>query len=209
MKEVTFDAYLYADKIIFDISYYTKSFNQKGYDNYQGVSDATDSYITREYERIKTEYTLAVLQTWTVLDVGCGFGTLVKLMRADGINCVGIDSSSYAISQDVTGGFISQVDIVTENTYKKNEFDLVISMYMLECLVGVDLSATLVNVESAVIDMDRIGRELYLTSSRTSPSHHTFTEEEITTELENIVSPKTVTVDSGIAFEPSIRAIVK
>ena len=75
-----------------------------------------------------------------VLDVGCAKGFLVKDLRDLGINCFGIDISSYAIDNchpDVKNYLL--VGDVRNLPYPNSEFDLVLSINTIHNLVRNDV----------------------------------------------------------------------
>ena len=74
-----------------------------------------------------------------VLDVGCGYGYLVRALRQAGANSYGVDISEFAIEQTVegVGGLTWQSDIAEEvptipDRHPLKKWDLIVSLDVLE-----------------------------------------------------------------------------
>lgn len=84
-----------------------------------------------------------------VLEIGCAHGFVVESLRELGIDCYGIDWSSYAIGQATTevAPYVSQANALTDlSSYKKNEFDVVFSLGFLNCVGDSDLGGLITEV---------------------------------------------------------------
>lgn len=75
-----------------------------------------------------------------VLDVGCGLGYFISLLRKFGIEAYGLEISKYAISQvnRKIKPFVKEGDIL-HIPYKDEEFDLVTSYHVLEHIYQEDI----------------------------------------------------------------------
>jgi ubiquinone/menaquinone biosynthesis C-methylase UbiE len=71
-----------------------------------------------------------------LLEVGCGRGHLVKALRADGVDAVGVDLNPEAVTHAVTEG-LSQMD-ATALRYPDATFDAVVSMHAIEHIPDLD-----------------------------------------------------------------------
>lgn len=90
----------------------------------------------------------------TVLDVGCAKGFLVKDLRDMGIEAYGLDVSQYAIDncEPEAAPYLTVGDARTVlSQYKRNEFDVLISLRFIECIPEVD-------IPDLVSEMNRISK---------------------------------------------------
>lgn len=150
----------------YDASYFegsTQTFaHNAGYSSYQGV----------EYNQVSTRF-VDTLEDSTgtvfgdmakglnvnnrfigkkILIVGCAYGFLVQGLRNLGIDAWGIDVSSFAISQAVpeVAPYLQVADAnIIMSTYKRNEFDWIISRWFLECIDDADLPSLIDNMNKA------------------------------------------------------------
>jgi len=67
--------------------FYDKNFNKTGWKKPEMIP--RHQYVINELKRLKVK---------TVLDIGCGIGTLLSLCRDSGLTCHGFDFSSVAIN---------------------------------------------------------------------------------------------------------------
>ena len=100
------------------------------------------------------------------LEIGCAKGFVVEDLRNLGVDCWGIDVSSYAINGPwsvrhadrptappaAVAPFLSAGDALTElASYKNDEWDLVFSLRFMECISDADLPGL-------ITEMNRISR---------------------------------------------------
>lgn len=77
--------------------------------------------------------TLELVREGTVLDVGCGDGLLLKLLREEGVTASGVDISSEAVAQCRAAGFVAQEHSLDNPLpYPDNAFDTVTLLDVLE-----------------------------------------------------------------------------
>jgi ubiquinone/menaquinone biosynthesis C-methylase UbiE len=71
-----------------------------------------------------------------VLEVGCGRGHLVRHLRADGVNAVGVDLNPMAVEHGVTEHL--RVMDATALQFPDGHFDALVSMHMIEHIPDLD-----------------------------------------------------------------------
>lgn len=71
-----------------------------------------------------------------VLEVGCGRGHLVKHLREEGVDAIGVDLNPAAAEHAVTEG-ISQMD-ATDLAFEDGSFDAIVSMHAIEHIPDLD-----------------------------------------------------------------------
>lgn len=94
------------------------------------------------------------LQSKSVLEIGCAKGFLVEDLNDLGVNAYGIDVSDYAINTAEDAATVRRPDLADRftvgnaldvlPTYRKNQFDVLITRWTLECFEDADL-LTLIN----------------------------------------------------------------
>lgn len=92
-----------------------------------------------------------------VLEIGCAKGFIVEDLREFGVDCYGLDVSSYAIGEasDSVKPFLTVGDARTIlSKYKDNEFDMVFSLRFLECVDEKDLP-------DLILEMNRISKSQF------------------------------------------------
>lgn len=79
-----------------------------------------------------------------VLDIGCAKGFLVKSLRDRGVDAYGLDVSSYAIGacEDGMAPYLTVGDVRNLGSmgYGRNEFDVVITVRLLECMSDAEIT---------------------------------------------------------------------
>ena len=103
-----------------------------------------------------------------VLEIGCAKGFVVEDLREMGVDCYGLDVSSYAIGKaaEVVKPFLTIGDARTYlSNYSDNEFDLVFSQRVLECFNPKDLP-------NLISEMNRISKSQYHLINETSNSYY-------------------------------------
>lgn len=183
--------------ISFDQSYFEGP-GDLGYSDYA----TQHGYLEAERDFILANFDTAGIR---VLDVGCGYGYLTKMLRDAGVDCVGVDISPFAISKDVTGGFIQQGDVRGNLPFSNNTFRLVLGVYVLECL------ETEADIDAAVTEIRRVAHPasaFYLVASLDSPAPHWRVTR---TEFESFISSKFsgAVFSDGIAFNNPVRVVIK
>lgn len=110
----------------FDKNYFSPP--RYGYNNYRRNSSFL-AIAQKLYEKFN-------LKNKTVLDVGCAFGFLLHDLRDMGCNAFGLDISNYAISQcdPYDENYVFTLDVNKKLPFKDNEFDLLTSFGLLECI---------------------------------------------------------------------------
>ena len=68
----------------------------------------------------------------TVLDIGCGLGKFMNILRASGYDTAGIDTSDFALSECKRKGFKVQKSSADELPFEDESFDSVVSTHLLE-----------------------------------------------------------------------------
>ncbi len=157
----------------FDVDYFLNN-NTSGYSDYTLLGSG--GWAVRVADDIETWY--GSVSGERIIDVGCAFGYLVKELTDRGAECLGIDVSSYAITQAQTlfpalSSEFTVQDIVVGTTFTKAQrFDLIITAGVLDCLN--DAQKTL-----ALIEMDRIRKntgKTYCLTERVSDFYAVITE---------------------------------
>ncbi len=124
-----------------------------GYGGYKFIP----GYWTKVAKKIIKKYKLS--NKSKILDIGCGKGFLLYEIKSilKNIKIVGIDISSYAItnSKKEIKKYLFKHDISTKLPFKKNSFDLIIS---LGCLHNLNI----INLISALSDINRVSKKNYI-----------------------------------------------
>lgn len=108
----------------YDCHYYDAHFGDVGY----GYREPWLSFFGRI-----ADYIAADIKPGTVMDLGCGYGILVKALRDRGIHAFGIDVSEYAISQvDSEIRDYCQVGSITDR--RSERYDLIVCIEVVEHL---------------------------------------------------------------------------
>lgn len=69
----------------------------------------------------------------SVLDVGCGRGEWLSLLKKKGFDTYGCDTDNRCINKSSNFGSVKKVDIMSlTDSYKTNQFDLVTAFHILE-----------------------------------------------------------------------------
>jgi len=101
-----------------------------------------DYYSVGGYDTARLEWTLNEFlpspQNLDVLEIGCGDGAMLELLKARGANAHGIDASSSGIQHCQQKGLSAQrLDVSTDGVPFRNEsFDVVISLETFEHLMN-------------------------------------------------------------------------
>ncbi len=144
----------------YDVSYFDGKTvalrHNAGYNKYERWfrNDGINSLGEFWKDKAKKLFDTYLLNGKKVLELGCAKGFIVEDLRVMGVNCFGLDASSYAIGKasDIVKPFLTIADARTELAkYGDNAFDVVFSLRFLECIPEADLSA-LIN------EMNRISK---------------------------------------------------
>ena len=118
----------------YDKDYYQKTGNEyRRYFRHQLVAWARALYIK------------FLFNPKTVLDLGCGMGNLVEMLRRLDIKAYGVDISEYALSQtpEKLKQFCHQGDVL-KMSYQNKEFDVVTTVNILEHIKPADVDKFIV-----------------------------------------------------------------
>ena len=87
------------------------------------------AHVTRHYLEKRVKFVKGIISSGTILDVGCGTGTLALRLVEEGYDVSGLDSSEAMIAECKKKGF-SKVSLSesTSMTFGAASFDLVISV---------------------------------------------------------------------------------
>ena len=152
----------------YDASYFDGSTqalaHNAGYSSYKrwkrhdGV-DSLGEYWLDEAKKLLDGHNLTNLK---VLEIGCAKGFLVQDLNDLGVDCYGLDVSDYAINTALDGATLARPDLANKfyvgdirtalAQFGRNEFDVVFSMRLLECLEDVDLP-------DVISELNRISRK--------------------------------------------------
>lgn len=129
----------------YDSSYFEGGgLRPEGYPDY-GAWSIRHSFAVAWADDIETH--TGLVSGKDILDVGCAYGFLTNELEARGANVIGIDLSSFGISEAnsrfpaltfVEGDFIT-------NGFSNNQFDLTVSLGALECMDTDPLMQTFLN----------------------------------------------------------------
>ena len=140
--------------INFNSNYYTGN-KDEGYTDYTNVQKFMSGIVD------DIEATYGSVNGLKVLDVGCAFGYLTNELALRGADVVGLDSSTYAISQaEILFPSLTFVNEDVSNQSERNNFyDLIVGMGIFDCLF------TDVERDDAFIELDRVSKnnaDIYL-----------------------------------------------
>lgn len=138
-------------------------------------TDFNDEYFTGEWRHGYTTYTLytrrnvegknpelikSVLNPKKLLDVGCGPGLLVLMLREIGVEASGFDASDFALNTapEEVKPFLFNGDIL-DIPFGKGEFDVLVCREVLEHL-------TVLQVARAISEMCRISSDFIYVTTR-------------------------------------------
>jgi len=101
-----------------------------------------DYYSAGEYEDNRLNWTIQTFlgerDNGKILEVGCGSGSLLRLLVKQGMEASGVDASSSGIAQCQSAGLSAQcLDVSTDGLpFPDNSFDVVISLETFEHLMN-------------------------------------------------------------------------
>lgn len=138
-------------------------------------ADFDTEYFTGEWRHGFTTYTLetrrtvegknpelikSILDPNKLLDVGCGPGLLVLMLREIGVNAVGIDASEFALktAPDEVKPYLSMGNIL-DLPFSGKDFDVLVCREVLEHL-------TVLQVARAISEMCRVSSRLIYVTTR-------------------------------------------
>ena len=127
------------------------AYDEDYYANSCGAQYVRDERTLRFYAAI-ADRIVAQIQPRTALDAGCAKGFLVEALRDRGVECYGVDTSEYAISQ-VAGSAVGwcRVGSVTEPFGVR--YDLIICIEVLEHLAPEEARAAVANLCASTDDI--------------------------------------------------------
>ncbi len=183
--------------IVFDATFFDGT-GDIGYSNYEQQSD----YLLDERDFILANFDLTGI---ACLEVGCSDGKLTQLMRAAGVDWVGVDISDYIVARDKSGGFIQVGDVRGGLPFGTNQFRFCASIYNHECL------ETDVDRDAAIAEIRRVTHnsqgDFYIVTSLGSPSPHYVTTR-AAWEAYILGFFPTAQFFDGTAFQPSVRTVI-
>lgn len=135
------------EHLTYDAAYFTGG-------GYGGYSDAESAHDLALYEG----HGVGVLASFAakgfslagvdLLVLGCALGRTVAHYRAQGANCWGMDVSTWAVANEVTGGFVLQGDArsaadldAAEAAAGVNRWDAIISEQLIPCFTDAEVNA--------------------------------------------------------------------
>jgi len=143
-------------------------FNSGSYKNYEKEAERWVPKTARKINRILGDKSIKIL------DVGCAHGYLIaELQNRYGHVVWGIDYSAYAVknSEKTVRGKIKRGDIL-KLPFRKNEFDVVISLDVINYLEEKDISAAiknLVNITKKHVFFGAIFKHSWTASQKWNP----------------------------------------
>lgn len=139
--------------IEFDASFYDREYYDGGKGEYKGY---TTNLVARAFSYLANMYRALCIRFFLnprkVLDVGCGTGRMVYLLRKLGVDAYGLEISKYIISRagNDTQKYIKRGDIL-QLPFETNSFDLVTTFDVLEHISTDSLS-------KAISECNRVSR---------------------------------------------------
>ena len=149
------------DKSEYDISYFdgakSSLTHNAGFTRYERWRRFEGTNSTGEFWKDKCANWInhLALSGKKVLELACAKGFIVKDLRDAGVDAIGMDASSYAISQCEEGvaPYLIQGDVRTDLTqFLNKQFDVVLSFRLIECLTDAE-------VTKLATDCQRIGKK--------------------------------------------------
>jgi SAM-dependent methyltransferase len=114
---------------LFSVDYFEsgKNWQISGYEHYLFRKEK-DMFTEAFVELITHKY-----HPRRILDLGCGDGKLIYMLRSCGVDAYGVDVSYYAITNSPVRRYIAWIDVETEKLpYPNDSFDLVVSRQTME-----------------------------------------------------------------------------
>lgn len=110
------------------------------------VTERPKRYPNEELVRfIDRHYANAPTSTLWALDVGCGSGNNLKMLKKENFQAIGIDSSDVAVQLSHSFGLAIKMSM-TEMDFEDNRFDLVCDVFSSYCLTSDDFEKYLTEV---------------------------------------------------------------
>lgn len=116
--------------MLFNKAYYESNAPKQDHNHFQLRAD----WIIKSHNRRK------------VIELGCGFGSVIYRLRKSGIIAWGVDVSRYALEHSYAPNFVFNSSIEDYKYIAKNDF--VVSWNLLDCLSGEDEAARAAEVLS-------------------------------------------------------------
>jgi len=136
------DIILYWLKEPIDYKQFVMQFNKNYFDGVTSNIDIYNFEFKKEHFQAILDRILKVAPNLkTMLDLGSGFGFLVKVAEEKGVECVGLDVSRYAIQKRVTNNMI--LGSATHLPFKPKVFDLTVGIELLEHIPASYLNQTI------------------------------------------------------------------
>jgi len=98
-------------------------------DYYNGLSDI-DRLFASDFARVSEQFPEVALEN--VLEIGCGTGRALKVLKASGIEAQGVEVSDHAVSVCRNAGLEASFGDAADLPYKEGAFDVTFSMDVLE-----------------------------------------------------------------------------
>lgn len=111
----------------------TKLYGKKYYDLNPHPSSSNQKYFQEKLDFIKSQISPNSQKTLNILDVGCGWGNFLEVLKKQGINYKGIDSSNEAIAICRSKGLnIEKILLQDLSSKEKNKYSAITFFQVME-----------------------------------------------------------------------------
>jgi len=99
-------------------------------ENMRRIANKIQDISNEDTELIKIFHSLKLSKNDKILDIGCGFGTKIKLLRTHGLNAIGVDVNQSIISSNLESGI--DCLLVDEFNLTNDLYDVLLMAHIIE-----------------------------------------------------------------------------